>query len=224
MDNRPNQASSEPRGEGRESSAELVTISKVELTALLAKVDAGPVEQGPEAFRMTATTKPAVAHSMEETKTTGPDREAHLARELSERDRRLTELDRACKLAICERDLATVLAGRPLVSGAASQLIKLWRDDFDVYDEGGSYKVMARDGRPVEQVVSQLLSSPEYSHFCVPSSRGGTGAQGSSRPHDAGVSLKTPKNLGEAVVMRWREESATRPESFLKPIGLRRHR
>ena len=37
-------------------------------------------------------------------------------------------------------------------------------------------------------------------------------------------SAAAPKNLGEAIVMKWREESAARPDNLLKPIGLRRHR
>jgi hypothetical protein len=196
-------------GEGSAASTEeLVTISKAELEALFARADA------------TGTHR----HSPEEAEPGGRDRESELTRELSERDRRLAELDRACKLAVRERELATVLAGKPLVSGAAAQLVKLWRDDFDAYEEDGGYKVTARDGRPVGQVVAELLATPEYSHFCLPTSRGGTGAQGASRPQDAVVNPKGPKNLGEAVVMKWREESATRPDNFLKPIGLRRRR
>jgi hypothetical protein len=224
MDIYLNQPTLEASEGGPASSAELVTISKAELEALIARADAAPVKRDSGPFQMTATTDAASSHSSEEAESNGREREAYLTRELSERDRRLTELDRACKIAVCERDLATVLAGKPLVSGAAAQLTKLWRDDFDVYEEGGAYKVMARDGRPVGQVVSQLLASPEYFHFCLPSSRGGTGAQGASRPQDAVANPKGPKNLGEAVVMKWREESATRPDNFLKPIGLRRHR
>ena len=123
-----------------------------------------------------------------------------------------------------ERELATALAGRPLVAGAAAQLIRLWRDDFDVYEEGGAYKVSARDGRAVGQVVGDWLASAEYSHFCLPTSRGGTGARDASRPSAGAARRGAPKNLGESIVMKWREESAARPNNLLKPIGLRRHR
>jgi hypothetical protein len=147
-----------------------------------------------------------------------------VASALEERDRRVAELERLCKAAVRDRELATALAGRPPVAGAAPQLIKLWRDDFDVYEEGGGLRVVSRDGRPAAQAVDELLGSAEYSHFCLPSSRGGTGARDASRPGGAGTPRASPKNLGEAGVSRWREESATRPNNVAKPLGLRRHR
>ncbi len=93
-----------------------------------------------------------------------------------------------------------------------------------MYEEGGAYKVAARDGRTVGQVVGDWLASPEYSHFCLPTSRGGTGARDASRPSAGGTPAAAPRNLGESVVMKWRDESAARPNNLLKPIGLRRHR
>jgi hypothetical protein len=152
------------------------------------------------------------------------DRDAYAASALAERDRRVAELERLCKSAVRDRELATALAGRPLVAGAAPQLIKLWRDDFDVYEEGGGFRVVSRDGKPAVQAIDELLGSAEYSHFCLPSSRGGTGAREGSRPGGAVTPGSAPKNLGEAIVSRWREESATRPNHVAKPIGLRRHR
>jgi hypothetical protein len=76
----------------------------------------------------------------------------------------------------------------------------------------------------VGQVVGDWLSTPEYSHFCLPSSKGGTAGGNASRPVGASISLGGPKNLGEAIVIKWREESATRPNHLQKPIGLRRNR
>lgn len=151
-------------------------------------------------------------------------REAQLTREFAERDQRLVELERTCKAAVRDRELATALAGKPLAAGAASQLIRLWREDFDAYEEGGGYKVAAKDGRSVGQVVNDWLASPEYSHFCLPTSRGGTGARDASRPSGPTALQTAPRNLGESIVMRWREESAAKPGNLLKPIGLRRHR
>jgi hypothetical protein len=151
-------------------------------------------------------------------------REAQFVRDAAARDERVAELERACKSAVRDRELATVLAGRSLVSCAPAQLIKLWREEFEAYEEDGSYKVAARDGRSVGQAVNDWLASPEYSHFCLPTSRGGTGARDANRPHNASNPTPAAKNLGEAIVMKWREESATRPSNFLKPIGLRRHR
>jgi hypothetical protein len=147
-----------------------------------------------------------------------------LTREIAERDERLSALERSFKAAVLDRELATALAGKPLVAGAAVQLIKLWRDEFDVYEDGGEFRVSARDGRKVSQVVNERLAAPEYAHFCLPSSRGGAGGRDANRVADDGTARARPRTLGEAIVMRWREESATRPDNFLKPIGLRRHR
>lgn len=85
--------------------------------------------------------------------------------------------ERAFKETLRERELAKALAGRPLVPGGAEQLIKLWRDDFDVIEQEGEFKVSARDGRQVGQAVAERLSSPEYAHFCPPTSKGGTAAR-----------------------------------------------
>jgi hypothetical protein len=139
-------------------------------------------------------------------------------------DRRLAELERSCRAAVRDREIATALAGRPLVSGAAAQLIRLWRDEFDVFEGDSGFEVATRDGRTVARAVTDWLESPEYAHFCLPNSRGGTGARDASRPASLVTAHGAPKNLGEAVVMKWRDESVARTETLLKPIGLRRHR
>ncbi len=152
------------------------------------------------------------------------DRDEGYLREIASRDKRVADLEGMCKSAVRERELAILLSGKPLVPGAAAQLIKLWRDEFDVFEENGAYKVATREGRAVEQVVTEWLASPEYSHFCLPASRGGTGARDASKPSRAVASENLPRNLGEVIVMKWREESASQPDALLKPIGLRRHR
>ena len=151
-------------------------------------------------------------------------KDAQTARELAAREQRLGELEQAVKSAVRDRELATALAGRPLVPGAAIQLIKLWREEFDIYEDGDSYKVSAKDGRSVDLAVSAWLASSAYSHFCLPTSRGGTGARDANRPSNGAAPSASPKNLGESIVMKWREEAASRPNNLLKPIGLRRHR
>lgn len=152
------------------------------------------------------------------------DRDEEYLKEIESRDRRLADLERVCKSAVRERELAMLLSGRQLVPGAAAQLIKLWSDEFDVYEDNGVYKVACRAGRAAEQVVNDLLDSPEYAHFRLPASRGGTAGRDASKPSRTASSENPPRNLGEMIVMKWREESAAQPESLLKPIGLRRHR
>jgi hypothetical protein len=211
MANSPNPQGSESIEGEPATASEMVTISRAELDALLARLDATAVR----AFH-----DPEVSTAPDGS----PVLERALAEEVAARDQQIAEMERVCKAAVKDREIATALAGRPLVPGAASQLVKLWRDDFDVYEEDGAFKVTARDGRTVAQAVGERLASPEYSHFCLPASRGGTGAREASRPASGAAAPGVPKNLGEAIVVRWREDSATRPNNFLKPIGLRRHR
>ena len=42
-----------------------------------------------------------------------------------------------------------MLAGKPIIAGSVTQLIKLWRDELDVYEDDGAIKVATRDGRTV---------------------------------------------------------------------------
>ena len=73
--------------------------------------------------------------------------------------------DRRCATEI----LLTALAGRPLVAGATTQLLKLWRDDFDVIEEDGKHRVCLCDGLTIDQAVAERLASAEYEpHFCLP--------------------------------------------------------
>jgi hypothetical protein len=134
--------------------------------------------------------------------------------ELSRDDRRTNEerlntLEQVFRSAVLERELALTLAGRPLVSGAVNQLIKLWRDDFDVYEEDGAIKISTRDGQTVPQAVTEWLASPEYSHFCKAASRGGTGAQGQATVSSS-MHPVTPSNLGESIITQWRDAKPTR--------------
>lgn len=137
-------------------------------------------------------------------------REEALTRELAARDRKVADLESSYRKALRDRELATALAGKPLVAGAAGQLITLWRDDFDVYEESGEYKVAARDGRAVAQWVADRLKGDDHAHFCLPSSRGGTGAKGLSQSGPSGGAAPAAKTLGEAVISQWRESAATR--------------
>ena len=150
-------------------------------------------------------------------------REAVHSRDLASREQKAAELDRAYKGALRDRDLATALVGRPLVPGAAAQLIKLLRDDFEVVDEAGEIRVVSRDGRGVDESLGERLAGPEFAHFCLPSSRGGTGSKGQNRSASPAPRPAAPKNLGEAILDRWRE-SAARPESSPAPSGWGRRR
>jgi hypothetical protein len=76
---------------------------------------------------------------------------------------------------------------------------------------------VARDGRGVDQAVAGLLAEPAFAHFCLPTSRGGTGARGQNRSATPAPAPPAPKTLGEAVVLQWRE--AARSSGAPSPAG-----
>ncbi len=193
---------------------ELVTVSRAELDELRARAgEKSPSGSGPG----------DPASDREEFAETLKSREAAFSREIAARDRKAADLERAYKSALRDRELATALVGKPLVAGAASQLIQLWRDDFEVVDEGGEIRVLARDGRGVDRAVADRLAGPEFAHFCLPSSRGGTGARGQNRSATPAPPPAAPRTLGEAVVTQWRE-AAARSQGPPAPAGWGRRR
>jgi len=193
---------------------EFVTISKAELDELRAKAVEGSSSKLDPG-------EPQVARSefVEALKT----REVAHSREIVAREQKSAELERAYKAALRDRELATALVGKPLVPGAATQLIKLLRDDFEVVDEDGEIRILARDGRGVDQAVAERLAGPEFAHFCLPSSRGGTGSKGQNRSATPTPKPAGPKNLGEAVLHQWREADS-RPQTSPTPSGWGRRR
>lgn len=181
---------------GADPSADFVTIPRVEF----------------ETLRATAATEVGRR-----------ERESDDARRLAELDRQVAEWQTAYKAAVRDRELVTALAGRPLVPGAAAQLLKLWRDEFDVLEEDGRPRVVCRDGRPAERAVADWLASPEFAHFRPPASRGGTASPGEPRQVAAPNSPPSPRNLGESLLQRWRV-AATGASDSPAPVGLGRRR
>jgi hypothetical protein len=214
----PNPPDPDQGAGGPASPDDHVTFSRAEYEALCARIES--LSSTPS--RIADTDDPGCTDSQSES--TGRALDIHTDAEIASRDRRLIDLEQTCKAAVRDRELATALAGRPLVAGAAAQLIKLWRDDLDVFEGETGYQVATRDGRTIAQAVTEWLASPEYSHFSLPTSRGGTGVRDSTRPANHATTTGSPRNLGEAVVMKWREEAASRTDNLLKPIGLRRCR
>ncbi len=147
--------------------------------------------------------------------------EEALRGELELREARLATLEKRFRETLRERELATALAGKPLVPGAATQLIKLWQDDFDVYEERGEYRVSSNDGRNVTKAVADRLASPEFAHFCLPASRGGSPSAESTKVISSSGSTTPPKTLGEAILAQWRD-LAGRSKDVSAPFGLGR--
>lgn len=202
----------EPIDEGSPVVEEMIQISSTELKALrdaIAKA-AMDAEAGSRAAVRAAERNQADDHLRDE--------------EITRATRKAEDWERAFKAATREKELASALAGRSLVQGAAPQLIKLWRDELEVIDEGGTLKVVSRDGRPVIEAVNSWLTSAEYAHFSRPSSRGGTTPPGDSRSTAMPPSAPSPKNLGEAVLMRWRDAIHASRQDPGAAIGLGRRR
>lgn len=130
--------------------------------------------------------------------------------------------EQALLSAVLERELALALAGRPLVPGAANQLVRLWRDEFVVTEhEAGRFRVGTADGQPLAQAVDAWLSRPEYAHFSRATARGGTAAPGGTRTDPVGGS-SPPRTLGEALLQQW-QQATSGLQGGLGP-GLRRPR
>ncbi|WP_169973652.1 hypothetical protein [Tautonia rosea] len=194
--------------EGSPADAEMVSISASELEALRAAA--------------ASATKISEAKERAAERSLADDRLR--AEEIGRWSKKAEDWERAFKAATKEKELATVLASRPLVQGAAPQLIKLWRDELEVIDEAGQFRVATRDGRSVAEAVNAWLASSEYAHFSRPTSRGGTTPPGDSRSTSTATATPPPKNLGEAVLMRWREALQGHRQNPDAPIGLGRRR
>ncbi len=150
------------------------------------------------------------------------EREEELTRLVAERERQLLERDLAYRRLLRDRELAMALSGRSLVAGAAVQLLKLWRDEFDVVEEVGECRVVSREGRTVGQAVEEWLAKPEYAHFRPAASRGGAGAI-SGHQVAAVEGLRAAATLGDSLVKRWREGSDGSSAEGVS-IGLNRRR
>ena len=185
--------------DGAPGDDEPVTISRAELAELRARAGA---MAGSDAQLAAARDEWAAALRA---------RDADHSRSLAEAERKATALEQAYKSALLDRELATALVGKPLVPGAAEQLIRLWRDAFEVVDDDGAIRVVSREGRGVGQAVADRLAGPEFAHFCLPTSRGGTGTRGQARGATPQAAPAAPRTLGEAVLHQWRESAAHGP-------------
>ncbi len=167
---------------------EVVTISRAELDELRARAEGGPASRPGPADRPSGREEFAEALKA---------REAAHSREIAAREQKATELERAYKAALRDRELATALVGKPLVAGAAAQLIKLWRDDFEVVDDDGEIRVLARDGRAVDQAVADGSTAPSSPTSASPRRGAGPGPRGrTARPRRRPPRARRPEDPG----------------------------
>lgn len=147
-----------------------------------------------------------------------------LSRALALRDEALAARERSYRAAIVDRELLAAMAGRPLVESATQQLLKLWRDEVETYQEGGELKVRSRGGQKVQEAVADWLDRPEYAHFSRPSSRGGTARPGHQSQVHGEASAVSARNLGESVIQQWLQAEAGAASDGSLPVGLHRRR
>lgn len=147
-------------------------------------------------------------------------REAMFVRELAESERKAAGWEKAYRRALRESELASVLASKSLVPGAAGQLVKLWSDEFEVLELDGRLRVSTQDGKSVSEAVKEWLASPEYSHFCQPTSRGGTTQASQNLAAQGSHGSTTPRTLGEVAIQKWRDSLSSNGDGIPIPIGL----
>ena len=129
-------------GGGMAAPEDVVSLTRAEFEGLRARAESGS-EPGHEGEGIAAES-----------------RQAAVERELVERERKSAEWERAFRSALRDREVATALVGKPLVAGAATQLMKLWREEFDVFEEGGEFRVVDRQGRPASKAVDRVAVGP----------------------------------------------------------------
>lgn len=119
------------------------------------------------------------------------------------------EAEGRSKASIRTSTLATALAGHNLREGAAGDLVKLWADDFLTEADGDGWKVTAKDGRSVADVVNERLNSTRYAAFVKSDAKGGGGNQqgGGSAAPTQGKSDTPQEGTYEHYMLKAREST-----------------
>jgi hypothetical protein len=148
-------------------------------------------------------------------------RDERLAREVSERDTRIAHLDRTFKSTLLEKELATALSSFPLVPGAAKQLTALLRDEFEVAESNGQFRVQTRTLEAVSDFLRDQLTGPEYEHFLKPSGSPGSGARGGAQTPPNHRANPTPSSPDDEVFARWQATQSRLAEQGFAARGLK---
>ncbi len=130
---------------------------------------------------------------------------AHYERDADALRARVDEVLRRSRAFALKADLSTALADFPLVPGAAKQLTMLFRDDFEVVEDGEDLKVRSRDRRSVADYLRARLEEDEFAHFLKATGGSGSGSTGADlagrRP-----TRKTPDDEAYEAFQRRRAE------------------
>lgn len=131
-------------------------------------------------------------------------------------DEELKQWKSRCAALAAERELALALSGQALLPGVAGQLLRLWRDTVVAQPEaqGHGFEVKSADGRQLGDAVKEWLQSPEFQHFRVAGTRGGTAvrSEAASATERSVAAGSTPRSLNEIVIHQWRQRSARQPQ------------
>ncbi len=98
---------------------------------------------------------------------------AHKDKDLADGAQKLRETETKFKATTRDRELAVELAKHKLTDGSAAQLMKLWKDDLVVVEDGDVFRVQTRDGKPVERFVTENLAHKDYDKFVASTGKGG---------------------------------------------------
>lgn len=131
----------------------------------------------------------------------------------------LEQWKQRCAGLAAERELAISLSGQSILPGVATQLMRLFRDKVVVQaDESQGWAVRSNDGRLLNDAVKEWLQSPEYQHFRVASTKGGTAQRTETNAVNKTVHNNLPvKSLNELVINQWKQRSSASGTGSLWP-------
>lgn len=130
-------------------------------------------------------------------------REQHAIDLKAANDARVSIEDSAKRYAL-DGAISRVLAAAPLTEGSAEQLTQLWRGEFQVHPENGTFTVRTATFQTVEQFVAEKLALPAFAKF-VRANHPAGGLAGTTGAHHAGptpghqMPEGAPRTLDEAI-------------------------
>jgi hypothetical protein len=136
---------------------------------------------------------------------------------------RYTQLEQQVHAERASAAIAESFYGRTFVgdtpeqrSATAAMVRRLLQDEFETTrDASGSLTVRDKvSGRPAAEVLRERLNSPQFAIFFAPSSRGGSGSDGTRLP--ASLQPNQPGSL-EAIVSDWRNRQNKYQSFGLRP-------
>ena len=136
---------------------------------------------------------------------------------------RYTQLEQQVHAERTNTAIAEAFHGRTFVgetpeqrAATAAMVRRLLQDDFETTrDASGALVVREKvSGRPAAEVLRERLDSPQFAIFFAPSSRGGSGTDGTRPP--ANLQPTQPGSL-DAIVADWRNRQSQYQSFGLRP-------